>query len=218
MVDLVFNGESLGEFGALPEASQKAILSRVAGHFNNESASAKIAWARGKVAEGRGNGAKAADISTDDARAYSDANPDAVTAFITDWFAAKRAQIIEGTLGVRTGGGSADPLAAMIEKIAVDEVRQLLGKSAPRGTGDKATKYTVNERDGTRTSYVGHDGLVQFAMTRWLKGRDAKGMFGKVGEANEGRIEALAKRALAQKAKEAARRIESTEADDLGIA
>lgn len=210
MVDVVFNGESLGDFGALPEASQKAILSRLTGHFNNEASSAKIAYCRGKVA---GDGEKAVDVSADRARAYADAHPDEMTQFITDWFATKRQQILDGTLGVRTGGGSADPLTDLMLSIAREETKQLLGKAYPKGKGNDATVFVGS--DGTR--FVGTESRGALAEL-WLDSVDKSGRFGKPGEPNRPRIERAAKRELEAKAKAAQKAIaEGESAEAVGL-
>lgn len=210
MVDVVFNGENLGDFGALPEASQKAILSRLTGHFNNEAASAKISYCRQQVAQ---DGEKAVDVSSDRARAYADANPEEMTKFVSDWFAAKRKQIMEGTLGVRTGGGSADPLADLMLSMARAETKQLLGKAYPSGKGDDATVFVGS--DGTR--FVGTESRGALAEL-WLDSVDKSGRFGRPGEPNRARIERAAKRELDQKAKAAQKVIaEGETAEAVGL-
>lgn len=196
MANVMFNGEDLGDFTALPAKSQEALLSRVTGHFNNEAASARISWAKGKMAEAVGNGAKATDISTSDARNYTDANAEAAAKFVTDWFTAKRQQILDGTLGVRAAGPGIDPLQATMHRIAKQEIAALVGTSFPRK--DKDTYVGAGGR-----TYVGKAGADEMAQV-WLAGIDTQGKFGKPGEANHGRIERLAKREIAAKQAKAA--------------
>jgi len=196
MTQITFNGENLGDFEALPTKSREALLSRVVGHFNNEAASARIGWAKSKVAEGMGNGAKAVDVSTADARNYTEANAEAAAAFVKDWFAAKRNQILDGTLGVRAAGGGIDPLEATMHRIAKREIAALVGKAFPRKDDDSYTGA------GGKV-YTGKAGADEMAQV-WLAGIDKMGKFGKAGEANHPRIERAAKRELAEKAKAAA--------------
>ena len=214
MVDVVFNGESLGDFGALPESSQKAILSRLTGHFNNEAASARISYCRTKSLK---EGEKAADIPKAElkarAEAYADANPEEMSKFVSDWFATKRKQIMEGTLGVRAGGGSADPLADLMLSMARAETKQLLGKAYPSGKGDDATVFIGS--DGTR--FVGTESRGALAEL-WLNSVDKSGRFGRPGEPNRARIERAAKRELDQKAKAAQKAVgEGETAEAIGL-
>lgn len=202
MTTFKFNGHEVN-FDELPQSSKDALLSRVAGHFNNESASAAIGWARKMVA---GDEGKAADVSAEEAKAYRDAHPDETSAFIKTWYATKLTQLQDGTLGVRAAGGGADPLEAAMHKIARAEIRTLLGKDCPSGKDEKATSYTGS--DGTvYVGSAGHDAIA----AKWLDFNDAGGSFGKAGEPNRPRIERLAKRELAAKA-DAAKKVVAPEA------
>lgn len=189
MTNLVFNGEDLGDFAGLPEASQKAILSRVAGHFNNEAASARISWAKKQVGDG---------ADTQAARAYTDSHPDEARAFVDSWFAAKRQAILDGTLGVRVGGSSVDPFESTVYRIAKREIAAALPKIGQ--------KLPTTKADGTNTvctfkgvEYVGTEGA-DAIIALWLEGEDKSGLYGKKGEANRPRIERAATRELKAKA------------------
>lgn len=195
------------EFETLPEASRRALLSRVVGHFNNELSAAVIAFGRDAVAKSRGNGAKASDVSTAESREYRDSHAEAVSDFAREWMAAKFTQIMDGTLGVRSGGGtSVDPLEKEMLRIASEEIKTVFnskGWKFPRGEETfTAGKITTN-REGW--------------IDRWLNQSNDKLLGGK-GEPNEPRIKKMAERNLANKAALAKRAASAeVEGDELGL-
>jgi hypothetical protein len=195
------------EFETLPEASRRALLSRVVGHFNNELSAAVIAFGRDAVAKSRGNGAKASDVDTAASRTYRDEHPDEVKKFGNAWMAAKFVQIMDGTLSARSSSGVVvSPLEKEMLKIAAEEIRAVFDRKGwkfPRGEETFPAGKLVLNREGW--------------IDRWLNHSNDK-LIGGDGKPNEPRIRAAAERNLRNKAA-LFKRVASVEleGDELGL-
>lgn len=127
------------DFDVLPEPTRQGIISRAMAHiFGNEVASAVVSKIRTTIAETSEPKRKAETVTTDEVKRYRKEKPEQVKTWTDEFQAEKKTAILEGKLGVRTGGGGAavDPLTRAMHKIAVDEVTELLsahGLKMPRG-------------------------------------------------------------------------------------
>lgn len=194
-------------FEDLPEASRKALTSRMLAHFKNELSAALGAFGRDAVAKSRGNGATAADVSTEESKSYRDSHVEETKTYAAEWYAAKYQQMIEGTLGSRASSGvTFDPLDREMLRIARDEIMTVFnskGWKFPRGEETFPAGKLVLNREGW--------------IDRWLNHSNDKLLGGK-GDQNEPRIRKMAERNLANKAALAKRAASAeVEGDELGL-
>lgn len=172
------------DFETLPEASRRAIILRGVNHFNSEASAHVVAKAKQAIA---GDNRKAESVTGPEVKSWRQANPEEASRLATEFFAARKAGLLDGTIGTRAAGGgtSVDPLMKEMLRIAAEEVKTLLeAHSLKMPRGEEVLKLAGQEFDR------------QALVSRQL-------------ERNRAKIEDEAKKVLAAKARKAKALVES---------
>ena len=190
------------DFDALPEASRKALISRVTAHvFKNECASGVVGFIKKRLVDAA-NAARApgaadvttADIATDMVKAFRAANTVVCDTKMAELQTAKLAEILAGTIGTSRASVTIDPVEKMILRLARDELTAIF-----KAQGWKMPTATTPQKIGDS----GEARTLDFVIDWWLDRNGLGAPFGNVDQGNRERLERAAKRAVEDASKKA---------------
>lgn len=129
----------------LPETSVRALMVKGLNHyFGNEAASRVGSAIRQAIVEGTDR--KAADVTTDEIKAYRLANPDAVAKLANETAGEFGKALLDGTVGARASSGATavrDPFEAECRRLATIVAKDLV--KSLRGSDGGMLKWPVKD-------------------------------------------------------------------------